>query len=642
MVHRASSILVLLTVLAATSGCGSSSSTVTSPTTLTRCAVTLTGSSSVPASGGGGTVNVSAARECAWTAGVEGPWLTIRSGASGQGAGLVEFAAAANPDPAVRRGAVVLNGERLEISQAAGECTISLAESSAAFPQSGGTGRVDVRASSGMCRWSARSEAEWITLRSGEDGAGSAAVAFDVGPSTTGRVGSLRIAGHRFEVRQTTGCTYALAPSSHTAGMAGGSGTIALTTAPGCPWTAMSDAGWLTFAPQEGSGPATITFTVAPSGTSRNATGTIGGQAFSVTQSAAPQNNCTYSAAPLAHTVSSAGGVVTVQVSTGAPCAWSAASDVPWITLNSPGTSAGPGSATFTVAPGASRSATVRVADHAVTITQRDGCTYALSSESAAINAAGGSGTVDVSAGSGCPWSASSSAVWLTIRSGASGEGGGTVRFDAAANTGAARTGTLTIAGRAFTVTQAAAASSCSASIAPDARSLAAAGGAFQVAVSTGAQCGWSASSGASWIVVQPASGSGSGNVEVVVAANTGGARTGTATIAGRTLTVTQAAAAVCEYEISPREREVGREEREIEVKVRTARGCGWTAVSRSLWITVVSGASGSGEGEVELQVQRNDGERRRGEVSIAGETFTLVQKAAKGRDDDDDDDDDD
>jgi hypothetical protein len=63
---------------------------------------------------------------------------------------------------------------------------------------------------------------------------------------------------------------------------------------------------------------------------------------------------------------------------------------------------------------------------------------------------------VTVTTTSGCAWTAGSNAPWLTITSGASGTGNGTVGFAAAANTGVARTGTLTIAGQPFTVTQAA------------------------------------------------------------------------------------------------------------------------------------------------------------------------------------------
>ena len=57
----------------------------------------------------------------------------------------------------------------------------------------------------------------------------------------------------------------------------------------------------------------------------------------------------------------------------------------------------------------------------------------------------------------GCAWTAVSNTTnptWLTITSGASGSGNGSVTFTVAANTGAQRMGTLTIAGQTFTVTQ--------------------------------------------------------------------------------------------------------------------------------------------------------------------------------------------
>jgi hypothetical protein len=47
-----------------------------------------------------------------------------------------------------------------------------------------------------------------------------------------------------------------------------------------------------------------------------------------------------------------------------------------------------------------------------------------------------------------------SKASWITVTTGSSGSGSGTVTFSVAANTGGDRTGTLTIAGRTFTVTE--------------------------------------------------------------------------------------------------------------------------------------------------------------------------------------------
>jgi uncharacterized protein (TIGR03437 family) len=85
------------------------------------------------------------------------------------------------------------------------------------------------------------------------------------------------------------------------------------------------------------------------------------------------------------------------------------------------------------------------------------GCTYTLSSTAQLMAAAGGSGTVTVSTGAGCAWSAASNAAWITAGSG--GSGTGALSFTVQANASATvRTGTLTIAGQTFTVTQAGAA----------------------------------------------------------------------------------------------------------------------------------------------------------------------------------------
>jgi hypothetical protein len=66
-----------------------------------------------------------------------------------------------------------------------------------------------------------------------------------------------------------------------------------------------------------------------------------------------------------------------------------------------------------------------------------------------------GNGVVTVSAPAGTAWSAVSNVPWITVATGATGTGNGSVTFSVAANaTGAQRVGTLTVAGRIFTVTQ--------------------------------------------------------------------------------------------------------------------------------------------------------------------------------------------
>ena len=66
----------------------------------------------------------------------------------------------------------------------------------------------------------------------------------------------------------------------------------------------------------------------------------------------------------------------------------------------------------------------------------------------------GGTGIIRVTSGSGCAWQASSSASWITITSGGNGTGPGNVQYTIANNTGAQRTGTVTVAGQTYLITQ--------------------------------------------------------------------------------------------------------------------------------------------------------------------------------------------
>ncbi|MFH1146882.1 MAG: BACON domain-containing protein [Pseudomonadota bacterium] len=82
-------------------------------------------------------------------------------------------------------------------------------------------------------------------------------------------------------------------------------------------------------------------------------------------------------------------------------------------------------------------------------------CTYSIAPAGQNLGASGGTGTINVTAGSGCAWSAQSSVPWFTITSGASSTGNGTVQYSVAPNTtGSTRTAVMTIAEKLFTVTQ--------------------------------------------------------------------------------------------------------------------------------------------------------------------------------------------
>jgi hypothetical protein len=108
---------------------------------------------------------------------------------------------------------------------------------------------------------------------------------------------------------------------------------------------------------------------------------------------------------------------------------------------------------------GTSLSATILIAGVSVTVTQpaTSGCAYAINPGGQAFVAAGGSGTINISAGAGCPWTAASTASWVTITGVGTGTGDGAATYQVAANSGAARSGVVTIAGLSFTVEEASA-----------------------------------------------------------------------------------------------------------------------------------------------------------------------------------------
>jgi hypothetical protein len=617
-------LLVSMSAALAGAACGSSSSTSTAPATVPRCGVTVSATElSVPASGGSGTVAITTARECAWTANSTAAWLTIRGASSGQGDGSVEYVASVNADPTTRRGVIELNDQRANVTQASADCVMQLGESSASFSPTGGSGTIAVRASSAMCTWTAASDSSWIVIRSGASGTGNGTVSFDVA-ATSGspRTGTVLVAGLRYAVTQSQGCTYAVSPTSYAPGQGGGSTTVAVSTAAGCPWTAASNVPWATVAQgSAGSGPGTVQIVVdGTNGPTRTGGVLVAGQIVAVTQSA----GCSFAVDPLSQSFSAQGGGGSATIDSAAGCAWTASSEVPWVTLTGPTSGSGHGGISFTVAAltGPARSGTITVAGAQIAVSQSAGCLFALAPQSQQVDPGGGDLAVSVTAADGCAWTAASGVTWITVTSGASGSGNGIVKLTVAASSSGSRTGTVTIAGQAFTVTQG---GGCAFSIEPTSTSVPAGGGTGAVTVTTGAGCAWTATSNASWLTVTSgASGTGSGVAQFSAASTGGGPRSGTLTIAGQTSTVNQGSG--CSFSIEPTSVSVPAGGEAVTVSVTTSSGCAWTATSNAPWLTVTSGASGTGSGVVQFSVASTGGGPRSGTLTIAGQTFTVNQ----------------
>ncbi len=364
------------------------------------------------------------------------------------------------------------------------------------------------------------------------------------------RIGALNASGRKFMssgVSVTTPAPLAVSPTTSTdvSDMGGTNLGLDVIAGPSCAWFATTTDAWITIdSGTSGSGTGAVAYSVAENTTADTRTGTVtvASQSVKVTQGG---KSCTYSVTPTSTNVAAGGGSGSFSVTTANGCRWTATTSYSWLHTSSTGN--GGGSATYTVDANAStspRTGTITVEGQSYTVTQAGiSCTFTLSPTSnTTVGSAGGSYSVSVTAASStCTWSASSAATWISITSATSFTGSGTVTYTVASNAGncVARTGTMTIAGQSFTVTQAAGAGSFS--LLPTSVSVGSAAGTYSVSVTAGTGCSWTSSSPVTWVTIS-SSGTGNGLASYTVAANTAtSSRSATLTIAGRSFAVTQA-----------------------------------------------------------------------------------------------------
>jgi uncharacterized repeat protein (TIGR03803 family) len=265
------------------------------------------------------------------------------------------------------------------------------------------------------------------------------------------------------------------------------------------------------------------------------------------------------------------------------------------------------------------------------------GCTFELGSNSGTFTAAGGNGTVSVTASNGCTWTATNNDSFITITSGTSGSGNGTVHYSVAANsTTNPVVGTMTIAGNTFTVNQAAAVApgQCTFTVNPTVITLTDKGGKKSVSVkAVGTDCTWTAVSNDDFITITSGTnGTGNGKVDFVVGDNTNTtALSGTLTIAGQTVTINQAVGG-CTFKLSPKDGKLKSTGGVKTVKVTpNFTNCTWTAFSNSGFITITGGTNGVGKGDVTYLVSTNSTTNvLSGTMTIAGQTYTVTETGVK------------
>ena len=152
--------------------------------------------------------------------------------------------------------------------------------------------------------------------------------------------------------------------------------TLSIATQAGCAWTASSGSPFITaVGATSGTGNGSVKFTIQPnSGDARQGTVQVAGQTITLTQPAGSPGACDFTVSPASPSVSPQGGdiTVTVTVTRGDNCAWTATSNDAFITVKQGASGTGGGTVVLTVAAneGAARSGSATIAGSAVAISQ--------------------------------------------------------------------------------------------------------------------------------------------------------------------------------------------------------------------------------------------------------------------------------
>ena len=251
-------------------------------------------------------------------------------------------------------------------------------------------------------------------------------------------------------------------------------------------------------------------------------------------------------------------------------------------------------------------------------------CAYDVTPSRATFVASGGDASLAVAVDGSCAWTASSGTDWLTITAGSSGTGSGMVSYSVAANTGPARSDSITVADQSIPVSQA---NGCLFLLSASSTNLLVDGGFGRLSVTTGPDCNWLAISTApDWLhVVGNGVGTGLGVFNYIVDANPLlTTRTAGIVVQSRVFTVSQTPV-TCTYTLAEPEGNLPARGGSGTVTVNVASPCPWVASSDSDWLRTTS--TGAGTGSVQFTADANTTTNSRtGTLAVATEGFIIHQ----------------
>ncbi len=170
----------------------------------------------------------------------------------------------------------------------------------------------------------------------------------------------------------TDKCQVGISSSASSFAATGGTGAITVSTNRDCTWSASTNASWVTIdGSRGGQGDGIVSFSVEanPSPTPRSGTFLVADQHANITQAGAA---CRFDLSRTADHVGSAGGHLSVGVTTISGCEWHATSSASWLTISTGQSANASGTVALDVAAntGAARVGTANIAGQTYTVSQ--------------------------------------------------------------------------------------------------------------------------------------------------------------------------------------------------------------------------------------------------------------------------------
>jgi hypothetical protein len=266
------------------------------PSAAGRCQMSLS-APELPAAAAQITAELSATRDCAWSAHTAAEWLQVEP-VSGQGPATLTLTAAENPLGRNRTAALAINDQTFPVIQQAAPCSFEVTPATVTMIHQGGRVALQVSTREG-CSWTTHSSQPWVRVVAGSGGESSGALELAVDSNTGAeRSAVLTVATTLVVVNQNAGpndrteCRFSLSPGSRRLPAAGGVGSFSVSTLAGCAWSAVPDRPWVAIVSSANAiGSENVSYRVEPnpSTVSRSATITAGTRRHVVYQEAAPR-----------------------------------------------------------------------------------------------------------------------------------------------------------------------------------------------------------------------------------------------------------------------------------------------------------------------------------------------------------------